>query len=399
MPEHSSNIAVQFGAGNIGRGFIGALLAKSNYKVTFLDIDEEVVNTLNKQHAYKIEYLDIEKGSREIKNVHGALTGSPAMIDAIHEASIITTAVGANILKFIAPEICNALKARATRSPNLRTLNIIACENLVGNTSLLKDLILKSLAEEQDETIRKKTESYISQHVGFPNCCVDRIVPPYKGDAVLDVGVERFREWIVDETEMKKPYPEIDGMTLTKNLTAYVQRKLFTLNTGHAITAYLGFVKHYDTIDQAIADKDICSTVLAAMKESGAALVKEHSSIFNKEDHEQYINKILSRFKNPHVVDEIDRVGREPKRKLAVNDRLIGPCNMAAKYGLPVDHLLRGVAAAFLYWVHAEMEEDKSEEEVRKLVVETTEWKGDDERVGRVIENYRELEREWKSKQ
>src|SRR5690606_19457114 len=102
---------------------------------------------------------------------------------------------------------------------------------------------------------------------------------------------------------------------------------------------------------------------------------------------------ILTRFKNPHVHDEIDRVGREPKRKLAVNDRLVGPCNMASKHGLSEDSLLKGVAAAFLYWVYVEMDGEKSEEDVKKLVTETTEWKSDDGRIEKVMKNYMELQK------
>lgn len=397
MPS-TQKTAVQFGAGNIGRGFIGALLSNAGYEVTLVDIDEEVVNTINKQHSYKIEYLDLQKGSDTVKNVRGALTGSKEMVEAIQKASVITTAVGANILKFVAPEIANGIKARATRSETPETLNVIACENLVGNTEILKDLILKNISDERDEKVRKQAEDYIKNHVGFPNCSVDRIVPPYKGSGALDVGVERFHEWNVDETKLQPPYPEIPGMNLVKDLTAYVQRKLFTLNTGHAITAYLGFVKHYDTIDKAIADSDIATTVLQAMKESGAALVKEHRPIFNGAEHEKYIQKILLRFKNPYVHDEIDRVGRDPKRKLATGDRLIGPCNMATGFGMEVDALLKGVAAAFIYWVYAEMGKEKSEQDVRKLVLETTEWKENDSRVEKVMQNYLQLQKEYKSK-
>lgn len=136
-------------------------------------------------------------------------------------------------------------------------------------------------------------------------------------------------------------------MKLTDNLLAYVQRKLFTLNTGHAITAYLGFLAGTDTIEESINHEAIRPVVRQAMEESGEALIKKHG--FDKDEHYKYIDKIENRFKNPYIRDEVIRVGREPLRKLGRNDRLVGPANMAIEYGLPHEGLLTGIAAAFHY--------------------------------------------------
>ena len=38
--------AIQFGAGNIGRGFIGAVLEQAGYHVVFADVNEQVVERL-----------------------------------------------------------------------------------------------------------------------------------------------------------------------------------------------------------------------------------------------------------------------------------------------------------------------------------------------------------------
>ena len=141
--------------------------------------------------------------------------------------------------------------------------------------------------------------------------------------------------------------PEIKGMTLVDNLEAYIERKLFTLNTGHCITAYLGTLRGIPTIDKAIADEEIFGIVSAAMKESGAGLIAKHG--FDAEKHAAYIEKIISRFKNPYLQDDVARVGRQPLRKLSPTDRLIKPLMTAVGFGLPVDHLIIGVAAALRY--------------------------------------------------
>ena len=136
-------------------------------------------------------------------------------------------------------------------------------------------------------------------------------------------------------------------MNLADNLMAYIQRKLFTLNTGHCITAYTGILAGFKTIDQAIANPQIFDLVKAAMTQSGDGLIKKFD--FDKEAHYKYIDKIINRFKNPYLQDDVTRVGREPLRKLSADDRLVSPLTTALSYGLPVDKLIVGIGAALRY--------------------------------------------------
>ncbi|WDF50569.1 mannitol-1-phosphate 5-dehydrogenase [Paenibacillus sp. KACC 21273] len=376
--------AIQFGAGNIGRGFIGALLSNAGYHVVFADINEQMINELNEKKSYQIHILDLEKSVETITNVSGCLSNGTDIIDEIASADIITTAVGPNVLKFIAPTIAQGIEARRTAGGG--SLNIIACENMVGATSHLQEQVLTHLSEEG--------KAYAEQNVGFANCSVDRIVPPFQGDSILDVGVEAFHEWIVEEPKLKGGTPEIDGMKLTDNLVAYVQRKLFTLNTGHAITAYIGFLKGLETIDQSIQDEGVRAIVRPAMEESGAALVQKHG--FDAGEHAKYIDKIETRFKNPYIRDEVIRVGREPLRKLGQADRLVGPVKMATEFDLGRDHLLKGIAAAFHYDNTADPQSAELQGRIQAegfgpVVSDVTGFAKDSEDYNKVITAYEEL--------
>lgn len=345
--------AIQFGAGNIGRGFIGALLSQSGYRVIFADVNEAVIRNLQEAGEYTIHIMDTEQRQEKITDVTGILSNGPDIVPALAEAELVTTAVGPNVLKIIAPTLAQGIEERAKAGKGY--LNIIACENMVRASSFLEEQVYTHLSEEG--------KKYAQEWVGFPNSSVDRIVPPFSG-APLDVGVESFFEWIVEKPGFKGPVPDIQGMKLTDNLVAYVQRKLFTLNTGHAITAYLGNRKGYQTVEQSISDPQIAQEVLAAMRQSGAALVKKYG--FDEQEHEAYIQKIEKRFKNPYIRDEVLRVGREPLRKLGASDRLIGPAMMAAELGLPYDALLRGAAAA----LHYNNPEDPQSVELQKLIAQ-----------------------------
>ena len=347
--------AIQFGAGNIGRGFIGALLSKSGYHVVFADVNEEIISKINEDKCYTIHIMDVECKDEKVENISGVISTSDEILEEIRTSDIITTAVGPVVLPRIASTIANGIKLRKITGVT-SYLNIIACENAIKASSQLEEEVKKYLNEEEI--------AYLDKYVGFPNCSVDRIVPPVKSENILDVVVENFYEWNVEEKAFKGEIPKIYGMNLADNLMAYIERKLFTLNTGHAITAYFGYLKGYNTVDESIKDEVIHDLVKKAMIESGQGLIAKYN--FDKEEHFKYIDKIIERFKNPYLKDDVARVGREPLRKLNENDRLIKPLMTAKSFNLDIDNLLLGVGAALNY----NNEEDSQSVELQSLISE-----------------------------
>lgn len=330
--------AIQFGAGNIGRGFIGAVLSQAGYHVVFADVNEVVVNKINEDGKYTVEIMDTECSKVVISDISAVDSRSPQLAEEIAQAQIVTTAVGFGILPRIAGALAAGI-AKRQADGNTECLNVIACENGLRASSQLKDHVYGHLTDEQ--------KAYADEYVGFPDCSVDRIVPPIKSENPIDVVVEKFYEWNVERATIKGDAPEIAGMNLADNLIAYVERKLFTLNTGHAITAYLGKLKGHKTIEESINDPEILAVVKAAMQESGEGLVAKYG--FDHDAHFAYIDKILGRFRNPHLQDDVTRVGREPLRKLSANDRLIKPTMTARQYGFQTPNLVKGIAAALRY--------------------------------------------------
>lgn len=349
--------ALHFGAGNIGRGFIGKLLSDAGIEVTFADVNETVVNALIERNEYPVKIVGEECVIETVKNVTAVNSATDAVVDCIAESDLVTTAVGPTVLKIISRSIALGIEKRAGQN-NKAPLNIIAAENMVRGTSQLKAAVFEHLSEE--------LQDFAEQHVGFVDSAVDRIVPPAEEGETdpLAVTVETFSEWIVDQTQFKGEIPHIPGMECTDNLMAFVERKLFTLNTGHLITAYQGVLAGHETIKDAIEDDAIRAEVTAAMEESGAVLIKRYG--FDPQAHAAYIQKILSRFANPYLRDEVDRVGRQPIRKLSPQDRLIKPLNGTLEYGLPNQHLINGIAAAF----HYKNEDDPQAVELQTMFAE-----------------------------
>ncbi len=376
--------ALQFGAGNIGRGFIGALLEESGYEVVFADVIQDTIDRINNEKKYKIFIKDVELEELEVKNISAVNSNSKEIIDEIKDAEIITTAVGPNVLKIISATLREGLKSRF-ESGKKDYLNIIACENAVYASSSLKEYIM--------DGVEGDLKDYIETYVGFPNCSVDRIVPPSHNENPLDVTVEKYYEWNVEKDGFKGDIPEIKGMNLADNLLAYIERKLFTLNTGHAICAYLGNLKGLPTIDKAIEDEDVFAVVKGAMQESGLALVNKFG--FEKDVHFAYIDKIIKRFKNPYLQDDVKRVGREPLRKLSDTDRLVKPMMTAREYGIETPNLIKGIAAA----LHYKNNEDKQANELQEMIensgIEETIKKvtniKDDKLISDIVKEYKKL--------
>ncbi|KAJ7289225.1 mannitol dehydrogenase domain-containing protein [Mycena rebaudengoi] len=400
--------AIHFGAGNIGRGFIAPLLSKSGYNVVFADVDKKLINAINEEKGYDVYILDTrgqeDGGSLHVQgvtNVQGVLSTSDAIIREIEHPhlKVVTTAVGLPILDKIAPTLAKGIKAR--RAVGSGTINIIACENAIGATAQLAAKVYALL--DADDA------AYAKRHVGFANCSVDRIIPPFDPEAhnsesVLDVGVEEFFEWIVEGPSLKGERPgaldvPVEGMTLTDNLCAYNERKLFTLNAGHAITAYLGHLKGHQTVHDSIADEEVLATVRGALHgEAGAALCEKHG--FDERAHGEYVEKIIVRFQNAAVKDDVLRVGRQPLRKLGKSDRLVGPAQMCMDYGIEVTHLATGIGAALWYENHddtqsTEMREAIAKKGIEKYVVELTGFEEGSDVHAKILQSYSDLEK-WK---
>ncbi|WP_286230385.1 mannitol-1-phosphate 5-dehydrogenase [Neobacillus mesonae] len=346
-------LAVHFGAGNIGRGFIGALFSQSDYHVTFVDIAEQVINQLNTEKRYQVKLATDQQETMTIDNVFGLnnLTQEQEVVEAIGKATYLTTAIGPNILPHIAPLMAKGIMERVRKTDE--KLYVIACENQISATDLLKGYIFDHLDEETKEKLAGK--------VYFFNSAVDRIVPIQNNKGSLDVLVEAYYEWVVEANES---IPYVEGMKIVSDLAPYIERKLFTVNTGHAVIAYLGFLGKKETIDQALADEAILAQVRATLSETGAYLIHQYG--LNPDEHQQYIDKIINRFKNAHLHDAVTRVGRSPLRKLGPNDRLVKPAVEAAKAGISYSNLAKAIAAA----LHFDYQEDPEAVKLQEMIKE-----------------------------
>ncbi|MEP6479898.1 MAG: mannitol-1-phosphate 5-dehydrogenase, partial [Rhodoglobus sp.] len=203
-----------------------------------------------------------------------------------------------------------------------------------GATDILRDAILA-------------LDPVVASKAVFANTAVDRIVPGAATTPGLDVTVEAFFEWAIESGPFRGSPPDIPEAHFVDDLAPYIERKLFTVNTGHATAAYHGLVAGHSSIADAMADPAVVAEVRAVLDETKTLLVAKHE--FDADVQQAYLEKNLVRFANPYLEDTVDRVGRQPLRKLSRNERFIGPASQLAERGLPADALLRTVGAALAF--------------------------------------------------
>ncbi|PRO66411.1 mannitol-1-phosphate 5-dehydrogenase [Alkalicoccus urumqiensis] len=338
--------ALHFGAGNIGRGFIGLLLHKAGYSVCFVDVDEAAVQRLNDEQAYKVKYLDDEGTTETISTVSAlnSRTQEEEVVQSIEQADIITTSVGVQNLPRIAPVLAEGLRRRTADSS--KKLNVIANENAVYASSTLKKEIEKQVSSEEMEAILGQT--------GFPNTAVDRLALTSEEESTTAL-VEPSFEWVIHTKDIADTgLPRIPDASYVEDLDPYIQRKLYIINMGHAAAAYYGYLHGYTTIQDALTHPDIRQFVSDVMHESARYFVEVFP--IAEAELERYIKKTLQRFENPNISDSVFRVGRAPMRKLGPDERIVTPMTKLHSLELPVSHLITAAAAGF-HFTAAEDEE------------------------------------------
>lgn len=353
------NKALHFGGGNIGRGFIGEVLNNNDFTIGFIDVNEAIIDALNEKKAYTIHLAEEGQSTIEVDHVYGINNGKnpEAVVAQFAEVDLVTTAIGPKVLPYIAPLIAQGIQKRKMDG-STKPLDVIACENMIGGSTFLKAEVMKHLSGDDLD--------YATELIGFPNAAVDRIVPAQTHEDVLSVTVEPYKEWVVDSSGLKNTDLQLSGVKYENNLDPFIERKLFTVNTGHASTAYHGQHAGYEMIDEALQDEEVLQKVREVLSETGALMVAKWN--FNEAEHQQYIDKILSRFKNPYISDEITRVGRTPMRKLGYDERFIKPIREAHERGLKVDALIKTVAKA----LHYRDEQDEESQELSRLLAENS---------------------------
>ncbi len=349
--------ALMYGAGNIGRGFIGQLFHMSGYEISYIDVNTAVIDKLNADGEYPI-YITNGDSYKEylVTNVHGVNgRDNTAIANAMLSADIMATAVGVNILKFIAEPFAGGVRSRYENGVT-KPLTVIICENMIEADKYFAGLVKGYLNEKECE--------YFDSHIALVEPSIGRMVPATPKEIAdknpLAVCVEPYSELPVDKDAFIGEIPDIKNMVPFTPFSFYIRRKLFMHNMSHALTAYLGALKGYTYIWEAILDSEIKPIVKNALLESSKALHLEYG--VSLDELNAFSDNLIERFENKLLGDPIERVGKDTKRKLSVNDRFVGTALLCEKHGVKPTNILLGIAAGLFF----DYEGDESSKEVTK---------------------------------
>ena len=321
-----------FGAGNIGRSFIAPVFSAAGYETTFVDINETVVSAINARGEYEVVMLAPGGGQERVRvsSVRAIdARDTVAVASTLAATDIAATAVGAGGFGPVCDLIAGGLVQRRSTRPGV-SLDIILAENIPGAADLAHERIAAIAGD--DLSLLGLVETSIGKMVPIMPAAVVASDP-------LLVYAEPYNTLIVDRLGFVGAVPRIPDVLAVNNIRAYVDRKLFIHNLGHAAVAYAGFALKPEavTIAEAISVPTVRAAAERAMLQSAAGLYAEYTDEFRAGDLEAHVEDLLTRFANPALNDTVFRVGRDLKRKLGPGDRIVGAMRLLAKHGMPMD--------------------------------------------------------------
>jgi mannitol-1-phosphate 5-dehydrogenase len=312
--------------------------------VVFVDIDPWIVSLLNGAQYYSV-IIKREGKADEVRRI-----GPVRAVDIkdvilvsyeVAEADMIATSVGKGALPSVLPLIARGLKDRFKADPK-RPIDIIIAENARNAPELFSTILAQELGPRYP----------LKQLVGLVETSIGKMVPIMRKEDLsrdpLQLFAEEYETLIVDKQGFRGPIPDIPGLYPVDTINAYVDRKLFVHNLGHAAAAYLGYRADPEKrlIAEVLGLPGVEAGVRRAMNEAADALILEYPGAYSRQDLTEHIEDLLGRFKNRALGDTVHRVGRDLPRKLSRDDRLTGAMLLCAKRNVPFEGIAAVYAAA-----------------------------------------------------
>ncbi len=329
---------VQWGAGNIGRSFIGQIFGRNGCRVIFVDVNDELIRALSESGSYNV--VSVSSRGREAITVSGVEAlhagDTERLNEAILEADYLSFSVGKNILPKAAPQAAAAIARRYALRPEA-PLDIIIAENVHDGADLMRSLLSEHLPPSFP------VESYL----GFVETSLGKMVPIQSGQDILTVYAEPFNTLILDRNGFRGELPDFPEIKAVAPISAYVAEKLYIHNLGHAASAYLGYRRNPEIryIWEVMEDPEVRREAKRAMEQAGELLRALYPGVFTAGEVSSHIDDLLDRFANRALGDTVFRVGRDLQRKLHKEDRLMGAILHAEELDLPWDAIGRAWCA------------------------------------------------------
>ncbi len=208
----------------------------------------------------------------------------------------------------------------ARRAAGAGPLALVSCDNLSGNGEVLRGAVTR-LAEASDPELAR----WIARNATFPSTMVDRITP--HSDDPLTVITEPFSEWVISgDFPAGRPAWDEVGARFVADVAPFERRKLWLLNAGHTLLAYLGLLQGFATVDAAFADTELRAALEELWAEARPVLG------FSDAETDAALAALRTRFANPRIAHRLDQIARNGREKLEQRQRAIMRARVAAGF-------------------------------------------------------------------
>jgi fructuronate reductase len=239
---------------------------------------------------------------------------------------------------------------RRRRADGTKPFTVISCDNLADNGLRLRNAVLQFAGD-----VDRDLSGWIEAEVTFPRTMVDSITPATddalrsrvtEATGLLDrwpVQREAFAQWVIEALPGAGPDWESVGAIVTSNVSAYERAKLRLLNGAHSSLAYLGLLRNYETVAEAMQDRTLADFVSTLMLQDIAPTLRPPQGF----DIPAYVEAILKRFRNPAIRHNLAQIACDGSQKLPI--RLLGSITESIINGRSIERLCLPVAAWMLF--------------------------------------------------
>lgn len=324
------------GAGRLGKGFIGEVFDKANWKISFLDKDEKVIKNLNKKGCY---YVTVHREDKiEERTISGYKAYTYKDIEKMREdiisADVIALVLYPEDFNYAIDKISDFLKDRIQKEPN-KNLDILCLTN--------KNYLMNSFNEQFINKLNN--DSYIKwykEHVSLRDTIVRRGTDA-DDNASIYVRTTAVLSLLIQEP-LLVPLNDVEWLECCDKLELLKDLKVFTVNGPHVATAFAGYLKGYKTINETLSDNDCLTLIENVHKEIYDGILKGYD--ISKEELDKL--SVFPKAKG-EMEDYIYRVAYDPIRKLSRNDRLTGIAMICIENGIEPDAIAQSIANGFAY--------------------------------------------------
>jgi len=327
--------AVIVGTGKIGCGYLAPLFAGAGWEVVLAARTAGTASRIHQAGGFVVRVTGEGGGSHHVAGVGAVVVGTEEFDRAVAGADVVATAVGVDNVVGLGPVLAGALAGRCPADP----VDVWVVENHDRAGDLQRAVQVAAAASDLE-----------LPPVGFAGAVAAVAVGrgDWRGPGRPEFVGDGARRLSVDRTRLCRPLPCLLGVRGTSQYLPRLREKLFVFNTGHALCAYLGALRRHASVDSAVADPALRPLVVGCLLESRKALLRSHPSL--GDDVHGPVAEALARYGDAELADPVARVARDPLRKLAPGDRLLGPAEQTrAVLGRVPAHFALGIAGALLY--------------------------------------------------